>query len=139
MHVDIIPITKLDKRSNGILKIQLNSLPLPSEYVNYHPVLIYIPPLQYGGNHKHSHREMFISLSQDVEVHWIDENGMKQVNTMRENDEIYLFVIHPLVPHAIVNVSKESPAVILEWTDSSRHNAESIMVHELYSIENVHK
>lgn len=130
MEVDITSIREFDERSNGILKINLDNLPLPVEFSNHQQTLIYIPPMQYGGNHKHPRREIFISLSNNVEVHWIDKNGTKYINKMREGNQIYMFDVHPFVPHAIVNLSKKSPAVISELTNVHQHDVESYIVYQ---------
>lgn len=124
MKVDVIPIQNFDKRADGMLKIDLKDLPLPSDFLNRHQVMIYIPPMGFGGNHKHPRREVFISLSDDVELHWVDENGIIHINKMKEENQVYLFDVHPFVPHAIINLSQKSAAVLLELTDDYQHDVE---------------
>ena len=128
MKVDVIPVSKFHKRTDGLLIVDLADLPLPSDFLNQHQILIYFPPMQFGGNHKHPRREIFFSLSDDVELHWIDQNGAKHVRKMKEENQIYIFDVQPFVPHAIVNLSKKSTAVVLELTDARQSGVESHIV-----------
>lgn len=128
MEVDIIPVYEFDARIDGLLKVDLDKLPLPSDFINQHQILIYIPPMQFGGNHKHPRREIFFSLNDNIELHWIDKNGTTHVNKMREENQIYIFDVHPFVPHAIVNLSQKLAAVLLEFTNDRQHNVEPYTV-----------
>ena len=122
MRVNVIPIQNFDKRINGLVKIDLNTLPLPSDFFIRHQMIIYLPPKQLAANHKHRRREIFICLSDNVELHWVDEEGMTHINKMKEDNQLYLFDIPPFVPHAIINLSQDSAAVLLEFADDL-HNA----------------
>lgn len=128
MKVDLIPIQNFDKRSDGLLKIDLKKLPLPHDFSNHHQLMIYIPPMRFGGNHRHPRREIFISLSDNVELHWIDRDGKTHIYKMKENNQLYLFDVHPLVPHAIINLSQDSAAVLLELADADQHDVEPCTV-----------
>ena len=128
MKVDIIPIQNVDKRVDALLKIDLNNLPLPFDFLNYHQIMIYIPPTRFGGNHKHPRREIFISLSDDVELHWVDRDGITHINKMKEENQLYLFDVHPFVPHAIINLSQKSAAVLLELADDYQRDVEPYQV-----------
>lgn len=120
MRVNVIPLQSVD----GLFKIDLNNLPLPSDFLNRHQVMIYIPPMQMGGNHTHPRREIFISLSDDLELHWVDEEGITHIIKMKEENQLYLFDVPPFVPHAIINLSPKSAAVLLELTDDYQHDVE---------------
>ncbi len=126
--VDVMPIQNFEKRIDGLLKVDLNQLPLPSDFLNLQQVMIYIPPTRLGGNHIHPRREIFISLSDDVELHWVDEDGVTHRHQMKEGNQLYLFDVQPFVPHAIVNFSPHSAAVILEFTDEDQHDVEPYLV-----------
>jgi hypothetical protein len=78
--------------------------------------------MQFGGNHKHPRREIFIALSDDVELHWVDTDGITHIHKMKEKNQLYLFDVHPFVPHAIINKSQNSAAVILELADDDVHH-----------------
>ena len=91
MKVDVIPVSKFNKRTDGLLIVDLADLPLPSDFLNQHQILIYFPPMQFGGNHKHPRREIFFSLNDDVELHWIDQNRTKHIRKMKKKIKfIYL-------------------------------------------------
>jgi len=106
----------------------LNNLSLPVDFLNHHQVMLHIPPMQMGGNHKHPRREIFISLSDDVELHWVDEDGNIHINKMKEENQFYIFDVHPFVPHAIINLSQKSAAVLLELADDYQHDVEPYKV-----------
>ena len=128
MRVNVVPIQNFDKRVDGLLKIDFINLPLPSDFLNHHQIMIYIPPMRFGGNHKHPRREIFVSLSDDVELHWVDEDGITHRNRMKEENQIYLFDVHPFVPHAIINLSQKSAAVISELADDYQSDFEPYQV-----------
>lgn len=122
MKVDVIPI---QQDNNGkFLKLDLNRLPLPPDFLNSRQMMIVIPPGEIGGNHKHPRREIFISLSDDLELHWIDEKGLTHRQKMKDKNQFYLFNIHPFVPHAVVNRSQSSDALLLELYDEEQFDVE---------------
>lgn len=122
--VIITPLTSpaLVMGSNGILKLHLDKLPSPSEFSD--PVMISIPPMQLGGNHKHLHRELFLSLDDFLELYWIDGYGCKHQHKMRENNQAWLFEIPSGVPHAIVNTSENSAGTVVEFADGPPQSVE---------------
>ena len=124
MRVQMIPIPQTEKRADGMLKVDLNTIPVPSDFFNRYQLMISIPPMRFGGNHKHPRREIFICLSDDVELHWVDEEGKTQVCKMKEDQQLYLFDVPPYVPHAIINLSLSAPAVILELAEEKQHDVE---------------
>lgn len=126
--VNKIPIQNFEKRLDGLLKIDLNNLPLPLDFINHQQMMIYIPPRGFGGNHKHPRREIFICLSDEVELHWIDKEGALHINKMKEENQLYLFDAHPFVPHAIINLSQTASAVLLELADADQYNVEPYQV-----------
>lgn len=122
MIVDKIPVTAIEKGTGGSIKIDLEKLPLPSDFVYRCRDLIYLPPRKSGGNHRHARREIFISLSDDVEMHWIDKTGLKHIEKFKEQDGIFIFDVHPFVPHAVLNKSKDAPAILVEFADGPHNN-----------------
>ena len=71
--------------------------------------MISIPPVRFGGNHKHPRREIFISLSDDVELHWVDEDGILHINKMQDENQLYLFDVHPLCHMPLLIYSTNRP------------------------------
>lgn len=129
MKVEIIPFEDVTLNAKGIMKLDLHNLSLPLDFLNLEQTLIFIPPLQFGGNHKHPRREIFICLSEDVEFQWIDKNDVKHIKTMKENGQIFIFDVHPFIPHAIVNMSTKSPALLLEFANARQNLVEPYIVH----------
>ncbi len=105
----------LKEGAHGILKLALNNIPSISDFSD--PVLLAIPPGQMGGNHRHLHRELFISLDEFLELHWVDGYGSKHRHKMRDNNRVWLFEIPSNVPHAIINTSEYSSGTLLEFSD----------------------
>lgn len=128
MGINIIPIENFEIRDDGFIKIDLKNLPLPSDFLNHQQIVLSIPPKGIGGNHKHPRRELFISLSDNLELHWIDKEGIHHRNKMKEGNQFYLFDILPFVPHAIINVSQKVPAFLLEFADDLQHNVQPYQV-----------
>lgn len=124
MHVNIIPIVNFEINTMGLFKVNINQLPLPADFLNYHQIIISIPPLGFGGNHKHPRREIFLCLNEEVEFHWIDENGTKRKTKMKQENQIYLFDVSPFVPHGIKNLSSNSAAVLLEFANVNQYKVE---------------
>lgn len=123
MKVDVTPIQNFDKRKDGLFKIDLNNLSLPSEFIQ-HQTLVFIPPTRHGGNHKHPRQEIFISLSDDAELHWVDEDGITHIHKMKDGNQLYLFHVHSFVPHAVVNVSQHSDVILLEFSNECQYDVE---------------
>jgi hypothetical protein len=102
--------------SNGKLKISLDEIMKSSDFSN--PTLISIPSMQVGGNHKHSHRELFLSLDDFLELHWVDSVGCKHQRKMRDSSTVWLFEIPPGIPHAVVNTSENLNGTLVEFADA---------------------
>lgn len=111
----------LEKSPSGIQKLDLKSLPIPTSFIIQQQVLLFMQPLQVGGNHRHSHSEIFLPLSDHLELHWIDHKQDKHIEKMKEGNQLFLFIVPPSVPHAIVNTSKEAPAMLLELVDAKMY------------------
>jgi uncharacterized RmlC-like cupin family protein len=122
MTVIAHPLEKMDKRANGIEKVNLAELPIPKGFNIKEQVLLLLPPSQIGGNHKHSRKELFFTLNDDVVIVWVDAAGEKHERIMKEGDHVYLFEIPSGIPHAVQNRSATTSAILLEFADGPLEN-----------------
>lgn len=81
-----------------------------------------IPAGQVGGNHAHSHREGFIAIGSGLTMYWRDKNGVLRSEAMNPDDQLKLFIVQSLVPHAIRNESN-TLAVLLEYADQTQNDS----------------
>lgn len=116
------------RRDNGLLVLDLDSVPLPSGFVLRERSLVRLPAGQIAGNHKHLRQEAYLCLGLGVQLHWIDEAEEAHVEQMhRPEGDPQLFVIPPLVPHAIINTSGHD-AALLGYADGPLEHAEPVIV-----------
>ncbi len=121
MTLKIISLSACEIRDTGLFKVDLNKLPLPSNFVCKDHVLISLPPKQIGGNHKHPRREIFFSLSDSLEFYWEDEDKKIHSSPMKQGNKLYLIDVYPYVPHAVVNRS-DKEAMLIEFADSHQYD-----------------
>jgi uncharacterized RmlC-like cupin family protein len=89
--------------------------------------IVHLAPRAIGGNHKHPRTEWFIGIGDLVFV-WLDEQGIKHEEYMHPNGEIKLITVPSLLPHAVVNKSKNQVGVLFEFADGKQENVEQVKV-----------
>ena len=87
--------------------------------------LITIPPGKIGGNHKHPRLEAFIGLGNELYLLWQDEKGELHEERM-EDENINLFIIPSMLPHAVINKSDSAVATLYEYASESQHDVEKV-------------
>ena len=120
------PLANVEIRENGLIKLDLNQLPIPKAFI--YQFVISFPPGIIGGNHKHQHEEIFFSTDENLEVHWINLNGEKEKAKFREGNSLFLFYIPTGVPHAVINTSSNSFAVLVEFANAERTGVERVVI-----------
>ncbi|HVI68881.1 MAG TPA: hypothetical protein VM581_00305 [Magnetospirillaceae bacterium] len=124
-----IPLQAKYKRDNGVFVLDAN-MPLPDSFTLNERSLVHIPAGAIAGNHRHPRQEAFICFQEGVELHWIDSAGEKHSQAMHPtNGEGFLFVISPMVPHAIANKTAGA-AMVMEYADGPALAVEQIPVVE---------
>lgn len=113
-------------RENGLIKLDLKNLPIPETFT--YQYVISIPAGVIGGNHKHRHQEIFFSTDEHLEVHWINAKGEKEHSKFKEGNALYLFHIPAGTPHAVINTSKDNPAVLIEFADQKSIGVERFVI-----------
>ena len=64
----------------------------------------------------------------DITLHWLDAHGVHHEHFMDTEPELSAFYIPAYVPHAVVNNSKTSAAVIYEYADDVQHDVVPVPV-----------
>lgn len=112
------------KRENGLFIIDIDEVKLPEDFEAIERSVVYIPPKQIGGNHKHPRKEIFIGLG-DLELIWIDEDGEVHKEEMG-GKELKIFVIESMIPHTLKNNSESKFGVLIEFASEKQHGVEEI-------------
>ena len=124
--VRIIPIEPAYKKENGMFVFKADMYDDLMTFPIAERSVIYMPPLQYGGNHSHPRTEAFIALGEDAEFHWIDDEGQKHIEPMFQDSKLQIFIVYPQTPHAIINASANASATIIEYA-SEAQNLEDVV------------
>lgn len=66
----------------------------------------------------HQRKEALLGIGTTAYFVWQDDKGKIHEEPMNPEGELYLFIIPPEVPHAVVNKSPHEPAILYEYFDS---------------------
>lgn len=124
MNVKIIPIEPKYKKENGVFVVDIDNVKIPFEVRE--KSLVYIPPKEKGGNHKHPRTEAFLGIGEGLKIIWKDENGKMIEKNMNSEGELLLFVIPADTPHVIINNSKNQFGILIEFADDIQHDVERV-------------
>lgn len=116
MKFEKIKIKPTSVRDDGKVFFDLDNIDLPEGFKAKERWLAFIPAGGYGGNHKHARIECFIGIGEGMMFIWQDESGKIQEEAMHPNGEYFLFVVHPYLPHAVINNGSKE-AIMLEYAD----------------------
>lgn len=128
MEITKIFIEPSYKKDNGLWVLHIDPLLLPTEFHAVEQSLVSIPPQEAGGNHKHPRQEAFIATSKYLMLYWIDEKGEKHEEVMFDGNKLVLFIVSPYTPHAVLNTSINSSALLYEFANDKQHDVEIIKV-----------
>lgn len=78
--------------------------------------LIHLAPGSVGGNHSHPRTEWFVGIGDLVFV-WLDKENRQQETHIHPEGCIRLVTVPPMLPHAVVNKSKDKVGVLYEMAD----------------------
>ena len=116
MLVQKIRVKPLYKNENGVFVYRLDDDSVPVPFSVQYKALIYLPPGETGGNHKHTRQEAFLG-SPHLDIAWLDEQNNLHRVPMIEDGTPVLFVVSPNVPHAVINTSTTEVATLFEFAD----------------------
>jgi len=101
--VNKVAINPTNKKENGLWSLRTDQLPLPKDFVVNERNIVYIPPGEYGGNHKHPRREAFVGVGEALYMVWQDDQGHTHEDKMMDGEQLYVFDVESFTPHAVVN------------------------------------
>ncbi len=116
-----IVITPTYKKDNGVWVLNTQTIVFPQRFQIVEQSIVYIPPHQYGGNHKHPRVECFIGIGNNLELWWQDEQGRTNKELMNDSN-LCLFLMPSYVPHLVYNGSSEHSAILYEYANDKQHD-----------------
>lgn len=125
MEIKQIPITPTYKKENGLWVLDIDNIEIPFDIKKR--LIVNIPPGQIGANHKHQRQEAFIGFGEELELVW-KQDGCTKTAKMNPKGEIILFLIPPLVEHAVINNSKTANGVLFEFNDGIQGDTQACKV-----------
>lgn len=120
MNVEKWTIDPTYAKDNGAWALNTQSLTVDLGFQPVEQALIWLPPGQVAGNHRHPRREALIGLGYAAFFLWQDTAGTVHREAMNPEGRIQVFTIPSNVPHAVVNESLHHPVVLYEYFDDIR-------------------
>ena len=122
MGIMKISIQPSYRRQNGLWVLNPDSLRLPEDFI------VYIPPKQVGGNHKHPRKEAFIGFGEKLTLLWQDEIGKTNEEKMNPDGQLLLLIVPSNMPHVIRNESTTSFGLLYEFADDIQHDEQRVEI-----------
>ena len=126
MHVEKIIIEPTYKKDNGLWALDTQKVLPESLFVPMEQSIISLPPGQAAGNHKHVRQEALLGIGTTAFFLWQDDNGKVHKEAMNPDNTLYLFIIPPNVPHAVVNRSHDKLVILYEYFDDIHRDIERV-------------
>jgi uncharacterized RmlC-like cupin family protein len=102
-------------KESGLWALDTQSVVPVDSFTAVEQSIIWLPPNEVAGNHKHVREEALIGIGTSALFLWQDDDGVVHKEPMNPNGELYLFLIPPNVPHAVVNESSTDPVMLYEY------------------------
>ncbi len=115
------------RKDNGLWNLRTDQLPLPEDFKVDERSVVYIPSGEYGGNHKHPRREVFVGIGEELYMVWLDDEGHKHEDKMMDDEQIFMFDVEPFTPHAVINKGA-SFALLVELATGPNIDVERVEV-----------
>lgn len=122
-----IPIEPTYKKDNGLWNLDTISLPFPDKFQIAERSIVHIPAGEFGGNHKHPRTEAFVGIGEELYIVWEDDKSQKHEDKMMDGEQLFLFVVEPFTPHAVINRGN-SFAILVEFADGPNVDVEQAEV-----------
>jgi len=113
------------KKENGLYVLDIDSIEVP--FVVKEKSLVYFPPGELGGNHRHPRQEAFVGIGENLQFIWV-ENGETHNLEMNPDHQLQLIVVPANLEHAVFNRSKNQMAILLEFADGVQENVETVKI-----------
>lgn len=130
MKMERVPIEPTYKKPNGGWSLDTQAVQQWLPFICENQALIWIPPHSAAGNHRHTRREALIGLGDETFMVWQEDDGATYEEPMQVGETIHMFIIPPLMPHAVVNRSGAIPAILYEYFNDPSNDVERVNVIE---------
>ncbi len=111
-------------KENGLMLFNLKTIE-PDGFLVKEKNVIYIPPLEAGGNHRHPRTEAFLAFG-DLELIWQDKEGKIRREEIAYGKQTAIFIVDSMTPHAVKNKSKDNFGILIEFASEEQHDVEEI-------------
>ena len=112
--IAVTPISPEYKKENGFYVLDIDHVQVPFEIKERS--IVYLPPSEFGGNHRHPRQEAFVGFGEDLEFVW-NEDGKTRTTLMNPGGQLQLILVPPNLEHVVFNRSQTQMAVLLEFAD----------------------
>jgi uncharacterized RmlC-like cupin family protein len=126
MEVSKIALEPSYKKDNGLWALDTQNVLPPDTFQPIQQSVIALPAQRIAGNHKHKRKEALFGIGESAYFLWQDKTGIVREEQMNPGDTLYLFVIPPDIPHAVVNRSADKPVVLYEYFDDIYRGVERV-------------
>lgn len=121
----IAPIAPKYKKENGLYVLDIDSIEVP--FIVKEKSLVYIPPGELGGNHRHPRQEAFVGIEEDLQFIWVEDGETRNLEMNRDH-QLQLIMVPTNLEHAVFNRSKNQMAILLEFADGAQENVETVKI-----------
>ncbi len=123
--ITVTPISPKYKKENGLYVLDIDNIQVP--FKTKERSIVYLPPSELGGNHRHPRQEAFVGIGEDLEFVWKDG---KKTHTIKMNPDgqLQLIVVPANLEHAVFNRSQNQIAILLEFADGEQREAQVVKV-----------
>jgi len=128
MNIEKFPVQVKYKKQNGLWVVDLEKLALPKGFNPVEKNLLFMPPQQFGGNHKHPREEVFLGINENLQIIWLDEMGQRHEEIMNPKGELFIFYVPANTPHVVRNNSKTLFGILYELASDHQHDVERVNI-----------
>ena len=114
------------KPDTDVFVLNTNDIPIDKTKIKDQQIII-IGPGAIGGNHSHPRTEWFVALG-ELELIWLDSDGLQQTLDMYSGQQPKLIEIPPFLPHAVINRSQTQSSTLYEWADQKAVEPEPVKI-----------
>jgi uncharacterized RmlC-like cupin family protein len=132
MRVKKIILEPTPRKDKGSWILNTQQVVPPGTLDIVEQAIVWLTPGKTAANHRHARSEALLGIGEALYFFWQDEEGTIYEEEMYPNGVLYLFLIPPNVPHAVINRSVDKPAFLYEYFDDIFRGIETVeLVREL--------
>jgi len=129
MNVEKILVRPTYTRENGLWALDTQNVVPENTFTSTDTVkqsIVWLPSGQVAGNHKHERKEALFGIGDTAYFLWQDAEGQIHEEAMNPDSKMYLFIIPPHVPHAVINKSSAVPVILYEYFNDIQGEVEKV-------------